>query len=132
MNQQIPTGLLPEQFEKYSICSEHSHQRAQFICDRESCPFYEKQKLYCPECNVKKRHDHGVTRIHDLIDEIATVWQKVFKETTGVLQGAQAKFGYYKPSILFFEEVSKKHNITLARSIKADYDEFENLYSQLY
>ena len=32
---------------------------------------------------------------------------------------------------LFFEEVSKKHNITLARSIKADYDEFENLYSQL-
>ncbi|TNV79726.1 hypothetical protein FGO68_gene7043 [Halteria grandinella] len=63
------------QMQNLAFCTVHPKEKVVFQCTRESCPNFEKLKLYCFQCNDGDSHDHKSVTIVQKVNTAEASWK---------------------------------------------------------
>lgn len=63
-----------ESGEAAALCNCGSGESVVFQCEDENCQYFEKQKLFCPQCLVQTKHFHMPTIIAIKKQNVTSEW----------------------------------------------------------
>ncbi|TNV79826.1 hypothetical protein FGO68_gene9460 [Halteria grandinella] len=66
---------LMNQMQNLAFCRVHPTEKVVFQCTRESCPNFEKLKLYCFQCSAGDSHDHKPVTIVQNVNTSEASWK---------------------------------------------------------
>ncbi|TNV80362.1 hypothetical protein FGO68_gene2359 [Halteria grandinella] len=76
-NKESTYEQISRQQENMQLCNCGSEEKVMFQCEKVTCPSYESQKLYCPECSTEEKHPHASTFIAKKSKNVTNEWNNL-------------------------------------------------------
>ncbi|TNV80039.1 hypothetical protein FGO68_gene10577 [Halteria grandinella] len=120
-----------QQQENMDLCSCGSEEKVMFHCDNQSCPNFENQKLFCPECLIPEKHPHIPVLIAKKSKNVTEEWNNLRQELKILNQIISDWIQSYGPIVQLLDRYKANGQSTFQQNLSAFSNlnrEVENFY----